>query len=70
VATIGISPDVGVATLLEELVDRVSVLDVEVELDVKGTTESREPSRLRAFGAGGARYDFRLWRSIIDTAHS
>jgi hypothetical protein len=36
------------------------MLDVEVELALKGTTESREPSRLRAFGAGGARYDFRL----------
>jgi len=60
-AIIGISPDVGVAALCEEeSVDRVSTLDVEVELIPKGTTESREPSRLRAFGAGGARYDFRL----------
>lgn len=69
-ATIGISPEVGVVTLVEELVHRVSALDVDIELEVKGTTESREPSRLRALGAGGARYDFRLCRSIIDTAHS
>lgn len=33
-------------------------------------TESREPSRLSALGAGGAKYDFRLCLSIIDTAHS
>jgi hypothetical protein len=66
----GISPEVGVAALFEELVDRVSMLDVEVKLVLKGTTESREPSRLRAVGAGGARYDFRLCRSIMDTAHS
>jgi hypothetical protein len=66
----GISPEVGVTALFDELVDRMSMLDVEVKLALKGTTESREPSRLRAFGAGGARYDFRLCRSIIDTAHS
>ena len=51
----GISPEVGVAALWNELVDRVSMLEVELELVLKGTTESRDPSRLRAFGAGGAR---------------
>ena len=32
--------------------------------------ESREPSRLSALGAGGAKYDFRLCRVIMETAHS
>ena len=31
------------------------MLDVELEPALKGTTESREPSRLRAFGGGGAK---------------
>lgn len=32
--------------------------------------ESREPSRFRARGAGGAMYDVRLFFSIICIAHS
>ena len=32
--------------------------------------ESREPSRLSALGAGGAKYDFRLCLFIMETAHS
>ena len=67
---IGISPDVGVIGFRDEEVDLVSMLEEEVEVAPTGITESREPSRFSALGAGGARYDFRLWRSIMETAHS
>ena len=48
--TMGISPDVGVKIGLEAV----------ESVDVGNVEESREPSRVRALGAGGARYDFRL----------
>ena len=55
----GISPDVGVGGLREEFVivdDLVSRLEEDVDAVFgRGTVESREPSRLSAFGAGGAR---------------
>lgn len=67
----GISPDVGVIGFRDELVDLVSRLEEEFEMLLKaGIIESRDPSRLSALGAGGAKYDFRLCLSIIATAHS
>lgn len=55
----GISPDVGVKRGRGE-----------VSAFREWEIESREPSRLMAFGAGGARYDFLLCCSIMLMAHS
>lgn len=47
-----------------------TLLCIEWQVGMLLMIESREPSRLSALGAGGAKYDFRLCLFIIDTAHS
>jgi hypothetical protein len=63
-----ISPDVGVSLGIEDVVDVVVVVEL-VDVD-ENAAESRDPSRLIALGAGGARYDLRLCLSIMLIAHS
>lgn len=55
--------------------DGVFIVPVEVTVDDPGVKPEYElsagvPSLLRDVGAGGARYDLRLCRSMRDTAHS
>ena len=54
---------------LERDVVAVGIVEVDI-VEVEMVLVELLPSRLSDLGAGGAKYDFRLWRSIIETAHS